>query len=147
MNNVVIFSMLLMIFLFNFNEFIPKGKAPSVIPLIDPQQYPLKIEQDNMALERAGQQWRWNRAVASASGTPEQQLEAWYNARLILVADQGNAPDGEPIIAVLWLAGQPEGHVFGFYPGQPTWVNYHKRWYQLDNAGVAELLPWSPSED
>ena len=46
-----------MIVLFNLETFLPTSPAPQSRPLIAPNAYLLRIEQDNFKLERAGQSW------------------------------------------------------------------------------------------
>ena len=59
-NNVVIFAMLGMIFLFNLDRFVPQSQQPVSLPLLPENAHVLKIEQSGYKLERVGQQWRWN---------------------------------------------------------------------------------------
>ncbi|RDV23978.1 hypothetical protein DXV75_16455 [Alteromonas aestuariivivens] len=147
MNNVVIFSMLFMMLLFNLDSFLPAGKAEGERPLLPQESYVLKIEQGSQRLERAGQQWRQVAERIDAAVSPENQINAWQSARLKPVesVDQQVAASS-PYVVVVWLAGQSEGLVVGFYPGQAdTWVKIHGQWFLLTGVTMHELLPWNPA--
>ena len=144
MNNVVIIAMLIMIALFNIDSFLPKPKQPDSRPLLPASAYVLKIEHDNNKLERSGQQWRQVSSVSPLAISPKAQFDAWQHASL----QQTTLPDNalqhtEPYIVVAWLAGEPNGLVFAFYPQtNPITVKTNNTWYTLNNASITTLLPW-----
>ena len=144
MNNVVIFAMLVMIALFNLNSFLPKPKISDIQPLLPADAYILKIEHNGNTLERNGQQWRQvsSKGLLSISGS--EQLANWQNARLqeiTLAADAFQSV--EPMVVVVWLAGQSNGQVFAFYPNtHPATVKYNGSWYTLKGRELTALLPW-----
>ena len=145
MNNVVIFAMLFMIVLFNLETFLPTSPAPQSRPLIAPNAYLLRIEQDNFKLERAGQGWRQSQLTQSTAVTPSQQVQAWQEGYLVPTS---SAPTGltsdSAYIVVVWLAGQTEGQVYAFYPlPETTLVLVNEQWFELQGASLARLLPWN----
>lgn len=146
MNNVVIFSMLFMMLLFNLDSFLPTSKAPEEQWLLPQDVYLLKIEQGDQRLERAGQQWRQVSERALADITPEQQLTAWQQARLQPVqTTNAHETSQSPYVAVVWLAGEPQGMVVAFYPGKhATWVKLNGQWFSLQGPDLHTLLPWNP---
>lgn len=145
MNNVVIFAMLFMIVLFNLKTFLPESSSPASRPLVPQDGYILRIEQDGYKLERAGQSWRQSALQAPIAITPEQQLVAWQEATIMPVSDiPASVTEATPFLAVVWLAGQNEGRVLGFYPTpSATFVQLDKQWYTLKDASLTTLLPWN----
>lgn len=143
MNNVVIFAMLAMMFLFNINSFLPESQEPTVQPLIPQESYILKIVHDQYQVERVGQQWRWKGLNAPLSGSPESQINAFKRAQLLPSVVPDTTAIGEPLIVVVWLAGAAEGKVYAFYPdAKEVWVAHNKQWYTLEGVSLSDLLPW-----
>lgn len=143
MNNVVIITMLIMIALFNLDSLLPPPKPTEQRPLLPESAYVLKIVQDNHKLERVGQSWRQVSPVAPVSVTANQQYAAWQAAQLVSAPLTDEASAGTPIVVVVWLAGQPQGLVYAFYPNtHPTEVKIDNDWYRLENAQLHTLLPW-----
>ncbi|WP_137165374.1 hypothetical protein [Salinimonas lutimaris] len=145
MNNVVIFAMLFMIVLFNLKTFLPESSTPASRPLVPQDGYILRIEQDGFALKRAGQSWRQSALTSPVTITPEQQLSAWQQASIVPVSEiPASVTEATPFLAVVWLAGQNEGEVLGFYPTpSATFVQLDKQWYTLKDASLTTLLPWN----
>ncbi|NDV90526.1 hypothetical protein GTH32_04850 [Alteromonas sp. 345S023] len=143
MNNVVIITMLVMIGLFNLDSFLPPPKPAKQRPLLPENAYVLKIEQDDHKLERVGQSWRQVSSVASMGISANQQYTAWQQAQLTAAPFVENTSAVSPIVVVVWLAGQPQGQVYAFYPQtQPPLVQIEDDWYQLENVQLHALLPW-----
>ena len=151
MNNVVIFAMLIMIALFNLDTFLPSAKMPAAMPLIPEEAYVLKIEQAQNQLVRNGQGWRQITEGPAPSVSPDMQIAAWRQAVMHSQMDAVDAT-GEPLIAVVWLAGQSDGLVFAFYPDEPSddeegvLLRFQNQWFRLTEASLATLLPWQQSE-
>ena len=145
MNNVVIFAMLFMILLFNLDAFLPEPAAPQSRPLVGPDDYLLKVEQTPYSLERAGQSWRQTQLNTALSVTPDMQLTAWLQGQLA-PADSvpADVAAAHPYVAVVWLAGNSQGQVFAFYPGDArTFVKTQSQWFTLKDASLPTLLPWN----
>ncbi len=144
MNNVVIVAMLVMIALFNLDSFLPKRTAPELRPLLPPDAYVLKIEHASNKLERNGQQWRQVSSEGALPVSARDQIAAWQVAQLKTTSLVDDAFKSiEPIVVVIWLAGQANGHVFAFYNNtKPVTVKYNGLWYTLENTELNALLPW-----
>ncbi len=142
-NNVVIFAMLGMIFLFNIDQFLPETKLPASQPLLPEGVFVLKIEQNPQKLERVGQQWRFVGLNESLSIAPEQQIQAWREAVIQASKPPRKVTQTEPLVAVVWVAGQAQGLVYAFVvQDQNLWVNVDSQWYIVNNQRLEELLPW-----
>lgn len=144
MNNVVIIAMLVMIALFNLNSFLPAPAAPELRPLVPSDAYVLKIEQGSSKLERNGQQWRQVSSKAALPVSGRDQIEAWRQGRLKTATLTDNAfKTIEPIVVVVWLAGEANGQVYAFYANtHPATVKFHHAWYTLEDVDLGTLLPW-----
>ncbi len=150
MNNVVIFAMLIMIALFNLDTFLPSAKTPAAMPLIPEDAYVLKIEQGQNQLVRNGQGWRQITEGPAPSVSPDEQIAAWRQAVMRSQMDAAEVT-GEPLIAVVWLAGQSDGLVFAFYPEtsvdeEGALLRFQNQWFRLTDASLATLLPWQQPE-
>lgn len=143
MNNVVIFAMLIMIALFNIDQFLPQDEGNAIVPLVPEDAYILKIEQGQNQLVRQGQGWQQITTSDHVNVTPQSQLHAWQQAALERTK-MAQQPTGEPLVVVVWLAGQSDGLVFAFYPHvEATYVKHNNKWFILSNATLAQLLPWN----
>ena len=142
MNNVVIFAMLIMIALFNIDQFLP-AESPSVIrPLLPKNAHVLKVEQGESQLVRSGRGWRQITVDGDIDVTPEEQITAWREGKLSST-DEPLGLNGEPLVAVVWLAGQSDGQVYAFYPVEgTTYVRVENTWYILSSTTLTALLPW-----
>ena len=145
MNNVVIIAMLIMIALFNLESFTSPPEAPSQRMLLPQDAYVLKIEHDSSALERTGQQWRQRSDKETLSITPDRQFSEWQRAMLVPTTEvPEDALSQQPLIVVVWIAGEANGLVYAFYPSSTmTVVNVDNNWYTLSNAQLDNLLPWN----
>ncbi|NMH59807.1 hypothetical protein [Alteromonas ponticola] len=144
MNNIVIFSMLIMIALFNLDTLLPKPSTAQTQSLLPADAYILKIETDAGRIERNGQRWRQITDNSEIAISPEQQINAWQAAVLEPVSSTAtDFSNSAPIIAVVWLAGKSDGLVFAFYQAeQATFVRYENSWFQLQQSALATLIPW-----
>ncbi|MBU2979840.1 hypothetical protein KO501_16540 [Alteromonas sp. C1M14] len=143
MNNVVIFAMLIMIALFNIDQFLPQQASQAIVPLVPTDAYILKIEQGQNQLVRQGQSWQQVASSGDIKATPQAQLRAWQQA-VLESTTMAQGFSEEPLIVVVWLAGQSDGQVFAFYP-QPeaTYVRHNDQWFTLANTTLTQLLPWN----
>jgi hypothetical protein len=145
MNNVVIIAMLIMIALFNLESFTSSSEAPAQRMLLPQDAYVLKIEHDGSALERTGQQWRQRSSNEVQGISPDRQFSEWQRAILVPTTEvPEDVVSQQPIIVVVWVAGNTNGLVYAFYPGATmTVVNVENNWYTLSNAKLENLLPWN----
>ena len=145
MNNVVIFTMLLMIALFNLDSFLPTPDTRQPLDVLSDDDYVLRIEHQGNSLERAGQQWRQKTSSSLRLPiSPAEQLEAWRQAILTPAEKPKDVAPDDAQVVVIWLAGQSQGRVLAFYPlgNKQVAVKFNGQWYALSGASVADLLPW-----
>lgn len=144
MNNVVIFAMLIMIALFNLDAFLPDKQLPQARPVLTEDSFVLKIEHDGNLLERVGREWRQVSGHMPLDLTPQEQLAAWQEASLTPATDvKPSRLKEDPLVVVIWLAGQSDGQVYAFYPGAPFALAKHNgHWFTLKGATLHQLLPW-----
>ena len=146
-NNVVIFAMLGMIFLFNLDRFVPETQQPVSLPLLPDNAHVLKIEQSAYKLERVGQQWRWKGVNKTLTSTPETQIDHWRSAVMQPAKPPREITQTEPLIAVVWVAGASQGLVYAFVSKDNNlWVRVEQQWYTLDDVRLSQLLPWLGDE-
>jgi hypothetical protein len=144
MNNVVIVAMLIMIALFNIDSLRPQKDISEFRSLLPQDAYVLKIEHDENQLVRSGQQWRQRSAEGKLLISPDAQIGGWQDARLRYLTSLKNDISGvEPLVVVVWLAGETNGRVYAFYPtASVTVVKVDNNWYALENVPLNTLLPW-----
>lgn len=147
-NNVVIFAMLGMIFLFNIDRFLPETKLPVNQPLLPDGVYVLKIEQGSKKLERVGQQWRWTGVNQALSSKPESQIQAWRTTAMQAAKPPRAVTQTEPLVVVVWIAGQSNGLVYAFATyNKQLWVQFDNQWYSISpDTTITQLLPWLINE-
>lgn len=146
-NNVVIFAMLGMIFLFNLDRLVPQSQQPVSLPLLPDNAHVLKIEQSAYKLERVGQQWRWKGVNKTLTSTPETQIDHWRSAVMQPAKPPREITQTEPLIAVVWVAGASQGLVYAFVSKDNNlWVQVEQQWYTLDDVRLSQLLPWLGDE-
>ena len=142
-NNVIIFSMLILIFLFNSTSNFLTGGADSEQPagLIPTGGVIASLEFDNVKVERIGQGWRALGIKAS-----ENQLiklnQAWIEARLDAAETElsiSQATDSRRV--VVNLVGQQVPLKFEiFQVADKTLVLSQQRLYQLTNTAFSRLF-------
>ncbi|MCF2947270.1 hypothetical protein L0668_04065 [Paraglaciecola aquimarina] len=144
-NNVIIFTTLILIMLFNFSsDFLNRNvqDKPEISTLIPAGLVITTIEYQNDKIERIGQGWR----AKSGKLSHEQltQLVAnWQNAEVELFDDQLNWQSDVKTISV-WFAGQvkPITYSFLFFADKTlvkTEQKINQQTYQLVNPDFSQL--------
>jgi len=149
-NNVLIFSMLIMIMLFNGLHKKLGGEAVETkVSLLPENSLLLTLKLQHTQVERIGQSWRANPIVAMDESQLTQLMNTWlsYSALLQPLAEeakvmtQGKMPEH---YVVATLAGKDDGAVYAFYP-QLEWVWVHdqslKRWLKMPIDELELLFP------
>ncbi|MFC3123080.1 hypothetical protein [Agaribacter flavus] len=147
-NNVLIFSMLILIAVLNWDKFFGEGEL-AVMPVLPEGAVVLSIQIDQIRFERVGTGWR---VVANAADLTDslssehvgEIVSAWENALMRLPFEQLNAEDFYPSdhIVSVWVAGQKNGLVFSIKTIQEyTYIVHESKYYVLDFPTVAQLLP------
>ena len=141
-NNIVIFAMLIMIVLFNFDTFIPKPSQPQAeVTLLPEDVHVLKMVFPTYSIERVSDTFVF-KGRQSESASPFEQIQAWYS----LPVEPINAPNDiqgtVPQIVTVWVAGSTSGYVFAFYAlGQDrVMINYQQQWFALNDNAAKQLL-------
>lgn len=144
-NNVLIFSVLIMILLFNStNNILNRGDADdnAVRPLVPRDAIVMTLDYGPLKIERIGQGWRFNGALSEIDGlqsTPEKIVRTWQTSSMTPV----NASVSEaPMVVVVWLAGEAEGRVYQLFDDDHgVLVVLAGRQYRIDNISLAALIP------
>jgi hypothetical protein len=139
-NNVLIFSMLLLIVLFNLSTGLFKNDDTNLSPFIEllPQNaVVMSIELDSRTIERVGRGWRLLPDGANA------QLLAtlvanWQQAKLEAI---GQAKLEPTQVVTVWLAGEEQGRVYLFaQEGSDVLVQINGQIYKVLNMTWPALL-------
>ncbi|MDQ9091866.1 hypothetical protein RC083_09720 [Pseudoalteromonas haloplanktis] len=143
-NNVVIFSMLLMIFFFNglhtkLNSGPEEARVQSVLP---DQSFILALEFPDQKIERIGTSWR---AIALIDNAPLSQWQAttvnlvelinqWQNMQLSVAEEQPTFHNTTALtVATVWLAGEQLPWLYQLYRAP-------QGYYLLDKSNQRVLL-------
>ena len=156
-NNVIIFAMLLMIFLFNgLHHKLMQSDSPDLIqPLLPTNSFVLTLAYPEMKIERVGTSWRATDLVNMPlpARSPEQLdnlIRLWKQAEAPLVDDVSHLQamlkqQGAQSATTVWLAGQSNASVFQliFIDSQPYLLDQHQqRWFVLEPSSVSQLFPF-----
>jgi len=150
-NNVLIFSMLIMIFLFNgLHHKLIDAEADDVIqPLLKEQSYILTMEYPLFKIERIGTGWRSNSQLTQMQIS--ELLTNWQQATGLQLADinaiksefKNISPEN---IVTIWFAGEELPQVFAFFKladdyfiHMPKSVNIN--WLKLSSDEQKLLFP------
>ncbi|MFT4923964.1 MAG: hypothetical protein ACI8WB_000042 [Phenylobacterium sp.] len=150
-NNVLIFSMLLMIMVFNgmhkkFNSTEPQNTQVSLLP---ENSLMLTLEYPNTTIERIGQGWRSNPPIDLTVQQLNEVMTAWQDQQLDWHVDDNEAKvmtkgkmPAHYVIA--HLAGKDEGAVYAFYPElEDVWIHdqQQQRWLKAPLSLINTLIP------
>jgi hypothetical protein len=143
-NNVIIFSMLLLIILFNSSSnFLTRNEMDleQTLLLVPENSLIMTLDFGTHKIERIGRGWRVLGGDAQETvgeTTLTALVENWRQAEM-LPSDQIFQDDG--VIVVLWLAGQDLARVYQFYQReQILMVKVDKTVYQLTNMPLNALF-------
>ncbi|MBB1372620.1 hypothetical protein RB215_02355 [Pseudoalteromonas sp. HL-AS2] len=159
-NNVIIFSMLIMIFFLNgwHKNIGGNNNEPVLQPVLPIQSFVLTLSFVDQKIERIGTSWRTTALQIDVPLTwqgTEQQLgelvNVWQSAQLMSVHESVVFNPNAPLsVATFELAGEPLPWVYLLYKGDGQYYLLEKnsqRVFALDLAVVKQLFPSStPSE-
>ncbi len=147
-NNVLIFSTLLMIFLFNglhqklFNKLDDEPEIQQNI--IPPTELILTLDLPGVSVERIGRSWRTQPEQKVSAEQLQQIIHAWQGLiglRLnpeALSQWQLNEPNR---VAVFWFAGQTQGFVVQWFEQSgKVFVKTPQAWFELPEANPGQLF-------
>jgi hypothetical protein len=141
-NNVLIFSMLILIVLFSRMDRLfgtPTGDIQGIVPLL-PQDKPLvTLNYGQHEIQRIGKGWR----VQPIINADEQSLAAiaynWQNTEMIAYSQVTLL---EPYVVVAWMAGEDQGRVFKIMPfGTDLLVEYEQQVYLIAEQPLSDFIP------
>ena len=148
-NNVLIFSMLNMIFLFNgLHLKLLDSEVDDVIqPILNEQSYILTIEYPSYKIERIGTGWRSNSTHIKIT----ELINNWKQATALRIADTSSLKaetktKSADQIVMIWLAGEALPQVFAFFKlADAYYIHMPKSagdvWLKLDTEQYQLLFP------
>jgi len=139
-NNIVIFAMLIMIALFNFDALLPRSQGPAVMTLLPSDAHVLKIDFPEFSIERVASTFVYKGDIQTNLSALE-RVTAWQSVE-VEHAQTSQQLNVLPYIVTVWLAGQPQGHVFAFYKveNKHVIVQYNNQQFTLDLQTVNQLI-------
>lgn len=154
-NNVLIFSMLLMIFFFNglHKKLNKEPTEQGVQALLPTQSFVLALSFPELKIERIGTTWRSQQLQSDASlkNWPASQqhmadlVSYWQRAELTLVNTKTNQKTLTPIyVATLWLAGEQLPFVYQLYDDGDAYYLFDKqlqKLFVLSSDNAEQLFP------
>ncbi|MEM0515599.1 hypothetical protein WCN91_09265 [Pseudoalteromonas sp. YIC-827] len=146
-NNLLIFSMLIMIFVFNglHHKLGGNSEPEGPQPLLPEQSYILALEYPGVRIERIGSGWRLQGlpeagAVQVDVAELATRVQAWQSMQ----AEPGTPSKSEPLlVATLSLAGEAHPWVFVLYRDAQQYQLFNKheqRWLRLTQAQAQQLF-------
>lgn len=140
-NNVIIISMVLMIFLFNSTNNILTGGDDGELQasMLPSGSRLMTLQMPLVTMERIGQGWR---ARPSEKITEAQMLAVAKNWEVAkMTPSNSDLPEQMPKIAIAWLAGENSGRVFQLYEdGDHTLVLYQQQLFEIRDMPIETLL-------
>lgn len=148
-NNVIIFSMLIMITILNMDRFSGDDDL-DISSIIEESDIVLSMQIDQNVIERVGQSWRFSPKSPAASSNVDAQKLA------ILINNWQRAIVAEPIeiidnslfnqprhIAVIWLAGESEGRAYPIIVlNDNAYIQIANEAKLLDFPNLSQLVSW-----
>ena len=143
-NNVIIFSMLLLILLFSStSNFLTSNEMDpdQTLLLVPENSLIMTLDFASQKIERIGRGWR---VVGGETEEPIDQTTLTTlidNWRLAEISPSDQVFQDDELIVVLWLAGQDLARVYQFYQqDQMLMVRVDKKVYQLSNMPLNALF-------
>ena len=143
-NNVIIFSMLLLILLFSStSNFLTSNETDleQTLLLVPENSLIMTLDFASQKIERIGRGWR------VVGGETEESIDQTTlttlidNWRLAEISPSDQIFQDDGLIVVLWLAGQDLARVYQFYQqDQMLMVRVDKKVYQLSNMPLNALF-------
>jgi hypothetical protein len=140
MNNVIIFAMVFMVFLFNIDSWLPRHNAGPQTHLISQQDMLLRMDIGKNRIERVGTDWRFQGdAEQSDSLSAAKVIENWHLASLEPVNEIPTQVQNVPV--KIWLATyeHPVELILIASP-KGTYVQIAEQYYQVENVDISALL-------
>ncbi|MFY8273586.1 hypothetical protein AAEU32_05625 [Pseudoalteromonas sp. SSDWG2] len=143
-NNIIIFAMLIMIFLFNglHHKLSGDDEPLGPQPILPEQSYILALEYPGVRIERIGTSWRIQaeEEFVDDSTQLEPVILAWQNMQAELGVKTAASP---MLVATLSLAGEPQPWVYVLYPDGQQYQLFDRqqqRWLVLSKEQAQQLF-------
>lgn len=140
-NNVLIFAMLFMVYLFAVSDNLINNDdvSPQSEPLLPPYSVIMKLDYGYVAIERIGQDWRVSseREYSVDSITP--LVSTWESLQVLSVSV---APTSNPHIVAMLVAGESAPRVYQvFEEPTATILRYRDSFFAVQGANLKQLIP------
>lgn len=138
-NNVIIFAMLAMILLLNnITGKLTDTGAEQARLLLPEDAVIMSLQFDQYKVERIGQSWRTNAPLDQPGTSLSTLTQAWQS---VMLKPTDIHPQGLPVVAVVWLAGENQGRVVQLFPSDNTpLVKYGGSYFVLLKPQIHKLL-------
>ncbi len=147
-NNVLIFAVLGMIFIFNFSHKLmmePKSFKTDSSSILPEHTMVLSMEAPDYIIERVGRSWRSKPAIGLQPEQLAKVIYHWSTMSLPLYkAEVGQLPVSQfSQKYIFWLAGVEEPMTITLYQLEQGFIiaNWREQLLLLDEASLASLLP------
>lgn len=141
-NNVVIFAMLFMVYLFTVsNDMLNDGDSgqTEVLPLFPPYSVIMSMDFGVARLDRIGQDWRVEGQSIEVLPELLQIMETWSLVEAIPFITQ---PQSSPYIVAIQLAGEDKRRVYQVYQHDDgVLLKLNADWYLVDDVLTSQLFP------
>jgi len=147
-NNVLIFSMLILIVIFNYDKLFP-SECRGAQAIIADGEFILSMQINQLSFERIGTGWRVS--APSLDDIPEMKSEdidvlvnQWQRTLVRPTANTlpAEITDSPQHIVSIWVAGKKNAKVLGLFQFENTaYVIYEGELYLLDFPNMNQLLP------
>ncbi|WP_343858752.1 hypothetical protein [Aliiglaciecola litoralis] len=140
-NNVLIFSVLIMILLFNTTNNILTGSLDedAPVPLLPDGAILMTLQMPDLTLERIGQGWRTSKPSALSESQLQALTQRWQTSQMVKY--QEGTPKDMPLVVIAWLAGENSGRVYQLYgAGEHTLVLYEQQLFKISNVAVEQFI-------
>ncbi|GAB2991307.1 hypothetical protein [Psychrosphaera aestuarii] len=149
-NNVLIFSCMFMILLFNYtsNMFASNSVKTSIQPLVESSQLIQAIDFSGIEIQRLGATWRVLSKIPTANITqPKEFIETWSKQPLEQIERSPMVLDSAiSIPVVVWLSGKSEGQIYEFvidHQEQSVYIHDKTKdvWFALKYSQLYQFIP------
>ena len=141
-NNVLIVTMIVMIFLFNStNNILTDGaeEESQVQPILPQGSLILTIEVGTQKIERIGRSWRANPSLDISDEALSNIVSHWQSG--LMVAEEAVTPENA-LVVVIWLAGESKGRVFQLIQQQESvHLVFENKQYRVLELTLSQLIP------
>lgn len=141
-NNILIFTMLIMIFLLNglHHKLNPSDSTPSSASILPAQSFILTIEYPALKIERIGTSWR---SVGKPISNINITINTWLNAQAKVITPAPQVSD-PLLVASIWLAGEQLAFTYPLYQLEQNYALFNKQqqqWLLLEPSQAKLLFP------